>query len=564
MASPHFPKPPPPLPPSSKEDIDKLLETLWANKDRWARVGIPERIAHLGRIIDGMTKIAPRWVEAACRAKGIEPSSTLAGECWLSDPMPVIRNARQLIDALQQGGQPKPLSLVERDGQWIANVFPASTLERLVFPGFFGEVWIEAGKEPSQGRIYREKSEVGKVALVLGAGNIGSIGPMDALYKLFVENEVVVLKMNPVNEYLGPFIEEAFHSLKAEGFFGVVFGGAEIGQYLTRHELVETIHITGSDKTHDAIIWGSTPKEQAKNKAAKTPALDKPITSELGCVTPVLVVPGPWSEREIEYQARHVASMVAHNGSFNCNAAKVVLTASGWDLEQKFLNKLHEELSRLPPRKAYYPGARQRYEAFLERYQDAKPLIDDGEEIVPWTVIPGVKPSKEEYALRNEAFCGVLAEVSVEAADAGEFMQEAARIANEEIWGTLSCIVLIHPETEKTHKKAFDQLVKDLRYGSVAVNCWAGVVYGIVSTTWGAFPGHPLEDIQSGRGVVHNTFLFDHPQKSVVKVPFIVRPTPPWFATHRNLKGIGEKLTYFEAAPSFFKLPGVVGAALKG
>lgn len=43
----------------------------------------------------------------------------------------------------------------------------------------------------------------GKVALVLGAGNVSSIGLMDVLYKLFIENQATLLKMNPVNEYSG-------------------------------------------------------------------------------------------------------------------------------------------------------------------------------------------------------------------------------------------------------------------------------------------------------------------------------------------------------------------------
>ena len=47
----------------------------------------------------------------------------------------------------------------------------------------------------------------------------------------------------------------------------------------------------------------------------------RPFSAELGCVTPVLVVPGPWSESDLDFQARHVAGMVAQNASFNCNAA---------------------------------------------------------------------------------------------------------------------------------------------------------------------------------------------------------------------------------------------------
>ena len=52
----------------------------------------------------------------------------------------------------------------------------------------------------------------GRVALVLGAGNVSSIGPMDALYKLFVEDRVVLYKMHPVNAYLGPLLERGFRA----------------------------------------------------------------------------------------------------------------------------------------------------------------------------------------------------------------------------------------------------------------------------------------------------------------------------------------------------------------
>ena len=42
--------------------------------------------------------------------------------------------------------------------------------------------------------------------------------------------------------------------------------------------------------------------------------------------------------------------------------------------------------------------------------------------MVPWTLIPEVPPTKGEYALSTEAFCGVVAETSLEAADEGAFI----------------------------------------------------------------------------------------------------------------------------------------------
>ncbi|MEO0854857.1 MAG: aldehyde dehydrogenase family protein, partial [Cyanobacteria bacterium J06648_11] len=359
---------------------------------------------------------AKRWADACNVAKGVDPESPLAGDEWLAGPMAVARNLRLSIEALEADGQPKPAQVWQRqDGQNVAQVLPVSLLDRAVWLGYTAEVWIEPGQPASQGRIYREPQTTGRVTLVLGAGNISSIGPMDALYQLFVENSVVLLKFNPVNEYLHDVIAASFQPLIEAGFLALACGGAELGRHLCRHDLVDGIHITGSHHTHDAIAWGETQDERDRNKAANTPVIVKPITSELGCVTPVLVTPGEWSSADIRYQARQVASMVAHNGSFNCNAAKVVVLAKGWPQRQEFLQAVREELAKIPPRKAYYPGARDRFQNFLNRYPQAEPLIPDSDDIVPWTLIPDVPSSADEYALQTEAFCGVLAEVSLDA-----------------------------------------------------------------------------------------------------------------------------------------------------
>lgn len=558
MTSPRFPEPPTSPRTTPLTELDRQLERLAAKKDAWLQVSVPQRIAYLEATQKGVQEQALPWVGALNALKGLDPNAPAAGEDWLAGPLTTARNIRLLGVALKQGGQPKPPGLKQRaDGQWVADVFPTTLDEKLTYTGWRAEVWIEPGKAPSQGRIYKEKQTTGRVALVLGAGNVSSIAPMDVLYKLFIDNEVCILKMNPVNEVGGPFLEKAFAALIDGGYLSIVYGGADVGKHLTDHKLVDTIHITGSDRTHDAIVWGDGPKSGSPRNA-------KPITSELGCVTPVLVVPGPWSDSDLDFQARHVAGMVAQNGSFNCNAAKIVITAKGWELRERFSTKLEAALAKAPPRKAYYPGAEQRYAKFVEHYPRAKVLGAVGPHIVPWTLIPDVEPKKGEYALSNEAFCGVLGQTSLDASDAPGFLEKAVAFCNDEVWGTLSCMLLIHPDTMKQHAAAFDQAIANLRYGGIAVNGWAGAIYGLCQTTWGAFPGHTLEDIQSGRGVVHNTFMFDHPQKSVVYLPFRIMPTPVWMADHKNLRALGEKLTRYEAAPSMLKFPGIVAQALKG
>lgn len=559
-----FPKPPPSIPPTSPEVCDAYLERLAARKAHWLTVRNQERIAYLERCLQGVMAVAEEWAQDGSRLKGIHPGEVYEGEEWLAGPMTTVRNIRLLKEAIAADGQPKLPKVTDRAGQKVVKVFPTGLYDQVLFTGVSAEVWIEPGKPASQGQIYRNRSTEGKVNLTLGAGNVSSIPPMDVLYKLFVEDEVVILKMNPVNEHVGPKLERAFRCLIDDGYLAIVYGGIAVGKYLTDHALIDTLHVTGSDRTYDAIVWGADPEEQKRRKANNEPINARPFTAELGCVTPVLVVPGPWSDAELDVQARQVVGMVTQNASFNCNAAKVVVLAKGWPLRDRFLEKLRQKMREAPARKAYYPGAKKRYDAFIEAYPRAEVLGKSGDEIVPWTLIPDVAPQQGEYALVNEAFCGVLAEVSIDANDAPSYLSRAVTLCNEVLWGTLSCMVLVHPRTEREHKAAVDQAIADLKYGAVAINTWAGMVYGLVVTPWGAFPGHTPQDIQSGTGVVHNSFLLDYPQKTVVRSPFQPNPTPVWFADHKTLDKTGRRLTRFESKPGITRLVSLAAAALRG
>lgn len=572
-----FPASPPAVPATSLEDVDAEIGRLHAKKDEWLMVTKDARVRLLERCIKATVAVAERWAEVGALVKGLAPTDVLAGEEWVAGIMPTVRNTRLLIEALREGGQRKP-PLVRKapNGQWVARVHPATLMERLMFTGVTADVWIAKDKPPSQGAIYREgeKKNAGRVCLVLGGGNVNSIPAMDVLYKLFVENEVCLLKMNPVNEALGPVLAEALKPLVDQGVLAIVSGGAEVGGHAARHAQVESLHVTGSDRTYDSIVWGADPEERARRKKSGEKANDRSFTAELGCVTPVIVVPGPWSASDIRFQARHVASMVTQNASFNCNAAKVIITARGWLQREAFLDALHDELRKTPARKAYYPGARDRHRAFVEKYPGALVLgpvpADGADEVVPWTAIPDVASDAGGYALTNEAFCGVVAEVTLDLGDepggpsAPKFLEMAVELANERCWGTLSCCLLVHPATEDEHAGAVSRAIAALRYGGIGVNVWPGVIYGLVTPSWGAYPGHVAEDIQSGSGVVHNAFLFDHPEKSVVRAPFRIRPTPAWFSDHKNLRELGKRLVAFEAAPSWGAFFGVVRAAVRG
>lgn len=546
-----------------------MMRELHEAAPRWVRVGLEERIALIEESMGCLSAVAEDWVAVSCRAKGVVQPSAGEGEEWLAGIVPTMRNLRLLAMALKQGGAPKPAGLTQRsDGRWVAKVFPLDLMETAMFAGVTCDLWIQPGEEPSQGRIYREKvagkEGDGGVGVVLGAGNQSSIGPMDVLYKLFADDEVCILKMNPVNEYLGTIIEKALGPFVREGYLRIVYGGAEVGDFLCTHDLAASIHMTGSTKVHDIIVWGADPEDQAANKKAGTPRIDIPVSSELGCITPVIVVPGPWSEKELDYHARNVAGMVTYNAGFNCNGAKALVLAKGWDLRDRFVERVEEKLRAHPARKAYYPGAERLWENFTEQYPDAHVLGEKSEGVVPWTVLHGVEAREGEYALVNEPWCGVISVIDIEGTTGSEFLAGAIPFCNDQLWGTLTSVMLVHPKTEKQYSAEVEQAIADLRYGGVAVNNWSGLQYGLGSPTWGAFPGHPLEDVVSGRGVVHNALLFDHPEKSVVRSPFVMKPTPAWFTDHKNGPSMARKLVKFEASPSWLRLPGVAFEAFKG
>lgn len=556
-------------PETAAGEMERALEQLHAGADAWTAVDSTRRAELLLACVRGVRAVAEEWVERTCQAQRLSATGPFAGEPWWTGPMVTLRALRTMASSMAAGGAPRPVSLRQQDGRWIAAVSPAGLRERLVHAGLRSEVWIQPGRPASQGRVYRDKRERGSgpggVALVLGAGNVGSTAPRDLVHELFNNDRVVVLKMHPLNDYLGPLYERAFQPLIDAGALRIVYGGAGIGQALCRHPLVGSIHVTGSHRTYDAMVWGDTPEQVAANKAAGTPVIAKPVTAELGCVSPVIVLPGTWSEADLRYQARSIAGMVTNNASFNCNAAKLIVLHHEWPQRESFLAHLRDTLARVPQRFAYYPGAGERYESFCAHYPQAERL---GPPAAPgclaWTLIPGVPPDAGEHALQVEAFCGVLAEVPVSAPSPAAFLDAAVDLVNDRVWGTLSCGVIVDASSARRLGPRLPTAIGRLRYGGVAVNCWPGALFGLCVTSWGAFPGNAPEDIGSGTGTVGNTLLFDWPEKSVAHAPFRMAVPPPWFADHRTHARLGRLMTDHEARPSWAQLPRIVVTALHG
>ena len=564
------------IPPTPRERLDEAIAALAARRPAWRAVGPAERAVILDGVLADFADVSAEWVEASLLHKGLEPGSPASAEEWIAGPMIALRNMRLLGNALADMARhgvpriPGPVRALA-DGRAAAEVFPASVWDRLFYTGVSAEVWMQAGVTPrdlagTQAVAYREGAPDGTVALVLGAGNVSSIGPLDAVYKLFVDNHVVLYKAHPVNDYLGPLLERGFRRLVDLGVLRIVYGGAAEGAYLCRHPGIGAIHVTGSDKTYEAMVFGDGADGAARRSEGR-PSLDKEVTAELGNVSPVIVVPGPWSAGDLRYQAVNIATMLANNAGFNCNAARVVVQHAAWPQRGALLDELRHRLAAVPARRPYYPGAAKRDAAFRAAHPAAERLGHAGEGTLPWTLVPGLDPANaDDMCFRTEAFCGLVAETAIDAGSAAEFIGRAVRFCNETLWGTLNATIIVHPRSlrDPEVRAAVERAVADLRYGSVTLNHWAAISYALGVTTWGAYPGHTPGDVQSGTGVVHNALMFSRPEKTVARAPFRVWPTPPWFVTNRAAASLGPKLARFEAKPGLWKALGILATALRG
>ena len=562
------------------EAVDSALVDLSEGEKNWGRLTLAERRALLERVHALTTAHAQEWVSAASSIKGLDASSSLVGEEWLSGPYSFLNGlgtVAHTLAALEAGTSPLAGATfgTAPGGRTTVSVLPLNIFERLLLNGFTAEVWLKPGidratAQRTAGLAQLDPTRTAGIGVVLGAGNITSIAPLDALYELIAFNRVVALKLNPIMDPLLPVFEKILAPLVDIGALRLLTGGADVGTYLVQHVSVDHVHMTGSAITHDAIVFGPG-SDGAARKAANDPILTKDISSELGGVSPTIVLPGEWSRADIEFQAEHIATQRLHNSGYNCVASQVVVLSSEWKQRDEFVAALRAALDRAPARAPYYPGSDKRVSDATATYPSAERLGERGGRVLITDLNPG------EYAplLQTEYFAPVMGVIELPYSGAA-FAAKAVQAANEEFTGTLGINIIGTPGTIKGLGEKFDTMLADLRYGTIAVNAWTAIGFLTAAATWGAFPGHTVDDVQSGIGIVHNALLIDGAERTVVRGPFrplprslingelSISPKPPWFVTNKTAASTGKLLTAFAGAPSWSKLPAIFASALRG
>jgi hypothetical protein len=558
-----------PLPTRTTESqLDRSLKVLDAAHPRLAAASADELIGLAEICIYGTMQTADQWVAVSSRFKGLPEKSPLRAEDVMTGPVATVRHLRLLIQSLRDikaYGKPRlpGRPWMGTDARLRVPVFPAQGLyDGLTFQGFKVEsrmlpgITAETLKQCVHGVPGRWNPDNPRIALVLGAGNVSSIPTTDAFTKLFQEGRSVLLKMNPVNESLGPVFERAYAPLIDAGYLQIIYGGSDVGAAAIQHDLVGEVHITGSINSHDAIVWGAPGPERDRRKRDNDPVLKKPISSELGNVTPWIVVPGKYTERQLDFQAQNIATSITNNCSFNCIATKVILTSANWPDRERFLDKIQRVLDSIAPRKAYYPGALDRFVRFANRTGDGDKL--------PWTLLRGMGPQASPQFFKEESFVCVCVETPLSADSDAAFLNQAVDFANGELWGTLAASITLPADFRKdpTREAALQAALSRLDYGTIGINHWSGLGFAMMSPGWGGVAGSTLDDAQSGIGWVHNTYQLEGVEKNVLTGPLTVSPKPLWFATHSNPEAVGWRLLNLYDKPSLWNLGGVLTSAV--
>jgi len=554
------------LPDTTLAKVDAAIDDLRGNT---ANLSVENRIRLCQECIDGVAAVAVEWSEQATVHKGLPGTSALRAEDLLSGPAVVARQLQltiQSLRALRKYGRPSIPGRTSRlqNGQLSVPVFPTAGLyDSLTFMGIRASVRLQADVVDGDlhGRLLERASNehLDSVTVVLGAGNVSSIPVTDSLNKIMYEGSSVLLKLNPVNDYLLPVFERAFAPLIKANLLRILTGGADLGEALIQSKSVDAVHITGSAATHDAIVWGKDLNGHIRCRQTNEPLLRKKVTSELGNVTPWIVVPGVYSTRQLNSQAQHIATSITNNASFNCLATKVILTWKNWPQRDQFLQQIQHYLSQTPIRPAYYPGAAARYERFA-----GTQVHPDERGCLPWTLLTGMSVEERPELFQEESFVCVCAETQLAGDTPEKFLDEATQFVNNRVDGTLCASVTLPPGFRQKHNQVFERCLANLRYGSVCINQWSGLAYGLTSPPWGAYPGATLQNVQSGIGNVHNTYLLDQVEKTILEGPLVNFPKPIWFPTHRNAVDVATRLVRLYHRPSILHLPGLFAAAITG
>ena len=540
----------------SQLDLDRNITTLRINSSDIANISKSEMVNLLNQTIKNIKGAAHYWVTLSAEKKGLLHKHK-AGEEWLSGPFASIIAVQYYIEYLKNNSDLDIEKFDEVTNSY--KVFPNKFIEKLTFPLLNAEIRFSKSMTFDQINEYRGFNQrlgknSGSVTLVLGAGNVSSIPFLDVLFHLVAKRSSILLKLNPVNDYLNPVFQKVFYEFIQRGYITVINGDVPISKYLCEHPSIDEIHLTGSNFTYENIVYGKQLNDRERKLSILPKSNKKPIFSELGNVTPIIVHPGKWSKSEIKFQARKIVTAKLNNSGFNCIAAQVIVLPKDWHSKKKLIHYIKHYLKKVGDTTSYYPGSIDT----LKELQNNNNYEQINNHMCSTPFMISDLDNEESYS-KEEVWNSTLYFKEIEYSDYESFANNSIKYVNNELWGNLGATVLMKDSHKKRNFEVIENYKNNLNYGTVAINEWAAIAFIIPTMPWGGYPGNKDNDIQSGQGYVHNAFFFESPQKGIVETKFRFSRflDPPWFVNNKKAHRLFKNLTYYQANNSkinFIKL----------
>jgi len=413
--------------------------------------------------------------------------------------------------------------------------------KHIACPGHEFELWTESATEGKSERKEFVNKQKKSTTVVLGAGNESNLTLIDTLQRCIIHRETVLIKHHPLRPYLLTPYGIILEPLIRRGYVAQVLDeGIPETTKLLSNPLVGHVHVTGSLQTEQAII---NTLSRTRTHQSELEIRDA-VTSELGCVTPWILSPGVYDEKELKNVARMIVSAKKNFGGAACLCAQVLIIPKEWNQKNQFREALVAELKRQPGFPCYYPGSKERKKKMEEMYDSTQgrsitveaPLISgpgksEEDQVVMLECGTPDEPGYNSVGLKTEAFGPILALVELSSSGSSEkaFIENvAAPFVNNKtnIYGSLSCSVIV-PTSSKQDKFTLETSLASLEYGTVAVNTWTAMGYFAMlkGCIWGGSPHDKTG--QSGTGYVGNQYGLAKPVKTVVYGPPLT--TNPFF-----------------------------------
>ena len=350
---------------------------------------------------------------------------------------------------------------------------------------------------------------------------------------------------------------------------------ADVGAYLVHHRGVDHVHITGSAATHDAIVFGTGEDGRAAQGPETPTAADKPITSELGGVSPIIVrarqlvdgrpaLPGRARGHPAPAQRR----LQLHRRPGRRSSAPTGRRGS------EFLAALRRRWTRRPARPAYYPGSDDRVAA-------ARRGLPAAEAARARRRPPARRrrpPTSRRDALLRPSISRRCWASSSCPGTGQAFLDAAVGTANDDFVGTLGVNVIIDPRDAAARSGRLRRGARRLRYGTHRRQRLDRRRLPDRRGDLGRVPRpHASTTCRAASASCTTRCCWTDPERTVrprtvPAVPALARCTASSRCLAASRRGSSPtaprqppaRLTAFAARPGWARLPGIFASALRG